>query len=58
MLEWPPPASGTRASAIGNAGIASISRYFAARRRASGGRRSTANQRADELLLRDPRRFW
>jgi hypothetical protein len=52
------PPSGTRANAITNAELASISRYFAARTKGLRRPAVDRNQRPDELLLRDPRRFW
>lgn len=52
------PRSGTPASAIGNAEIASISRYLAARKKGLSRPEVNRNRRPDEYLLRDPRRYW
>ncbi len=53
-----PPTSGTPARAIGNDDIASISRYFAARIKGLDRPAVSRNQLPEELVLRDPRRFW
>jgi 3',5'-cyclic AMP phosphodiesterase CpdA len=52
------PPSGTRAALIDDAGIASVSRYLAARKKGLGGPQVDRDQAPDEFLLRDPARFW
>lgn len=52
------PPSGTPAGAIGDAEIASISRFLAARKKGLRAPQVDRNQRTDEYLLRDPRRYW
>ena len=52
------PPLGMPTNAITNAELASISRYFAARTKGLHSPAVNRNQRPDELLLRDPRRFW
>jgi hypothetical protein len=53
-----PPPPGTRAGAIGNEGIASISRQFAARVKGLDGPEVNQEPAAGATHFRDPRRYW